>query len=137
MLIALLTTIVTLAVHSIAYTYFIATGKWAKEVVHVYQLPEWINDQAKKNKRKAFRFEFWSMTLIAVTAWLGAASDTQGSTHSGTWRSPRGRSALTLGRSWSNMQPSCHMPSSSSRSRREPTSCAGIVTTPNRPSPEI
>jgi hypothetical protein len=76
-LLALFTTMTTLAVHSIAYTYFLATGKWAKEVVRVYQLPEWINTQAKKNKRKAFRFEFWSMSLIAITAWLGAASDTQ------------------------------------------------------------
>jgi hypothetical protein len=78
LLFALFTTMATLAVHSIAYTYFLATGKWAKEVVRVYGLPEWINDQAKKNKRKAFRFEFWSMTLIAITAWMGAASDTQG-----------------------------------------------------------
>lgn len=77
LLVALLTTMFTLAVHSIAYTYFLATGKWAKEVVRVYGLPEWVNAQAKKNKRKAFRFEFWSMTLIAITAWLGAASDTQ------------------------------------------------------------
>ena len=77
LLFALLTTLATLAVHSIVYTYFLATGKWAKEVVRVYGLPDWINDQAKKNKRKAFRFEFWSMTLIAITAWLGAASDTQ------------------------------------------------------------
>src|SRR5215217_7675522 len=77
-LLALLTTMTTLAVHSIVYTYFLATGKWAKEVVRVYALPEWINTQAKKNKRKAFRFEFWSMSLIAVTAWLGAAADTQG-----------------------------------------------------------
>jgi hypothetical protein len=76
-LFALLTTMTTLAVHSIAYTYFLATGKWAKEVVHVYQLPDWINDQSKKNKRKAFRFEFWGMTLIAVTAWLGGAADTR------------------------------------------------------------
>ena len=76
-LLALLTTMTTLAVHSIAYTYFLATGKWAKEVVRVYQLPEWINTQAKKNKRKAFRFQFWSMALIAITAWLGAATDTQ------------------------------------------------------------
>jgi hypothetical protein len=68
----------TLAVHSIVYTYFLATGKWAKEVVRVYRLPDWINDQAKKNKRKAFRFEFWGMTLVAVTAWLGAGADTQG-----------------------------------------------------------
>lgn len=78
LLFALFTTMATLAVHSIVYTYFLATGKWAKEVVRVYQLPEWINDQARKNKRKTFRFEFWSMTLIAVTAWLGAASDAQG-----------------------------------------------------------
>ena len=77
-LFALLTTMATLAVHSIVYTYFLATGKWAKEVVRVYELPDWINAQAKKNKRKAFRFEFWSMTLIAVAAWLGAAADTQG-----------------------------------------------------------
>ncbi len=77
LLFALLTTMATLAVHSIVYTYFLATGKWAKEVVRVYQLPEWLNDQAKKNKRKAFQFEFWSMALIAVAAWLGAASDTR------------------------------------------------------------
>jgi hypothetical protein len=77
-LIALMTTMATLAVHSIVYTYFLATGKWAKEVVRVYRLPDWINTQARKNKRKAFRFEFWSMALIAFTAWLGAASDTQG-----------------------------------------------------------
>jgi hypothetical protein len=77
-LIALLTTVATLAVHSIAYTYFLATGKWAAEVVRVYQLPPWINDQAKKNKRKAFRFEFYGMTLVAVTAWIGAAVHTQG-----------------------------------------------------------
>ncbi|MDR3637669.1 MAG: hypothetical protein P4L84_27935 [Isosphaeraceae bacterium] len=76
-LIALLTTMVTLAVHSIVYTYFLATMKWAKEVVHVYQLPEWINDQAKKNKRKAFRFVFWSITAVAVAAWLGAAAHTR------------------------------------------------------------
>jgi hypothetical protein len=77
-LFALLTTMATLAVHSIVYTYFLATGKWAKEVVRVYGLPEWINTQAKKNKRKAFRFEFWCMALIAVNAWLGAAADTRG-----------------------------------------------------------
>ncbi len=77
-LVALVATMATLAVHSIAYTYFLATGKWAKEVVRVYGLPEWINDQAKKNKRKAFRFEFWGMTLVAITAWMGAGADTRG-----------------------------------------------------------
>jgi hypothetical protein len=77
-LIALAATMATLAVHSIVYTYFLATGKWAAEVVRVYGLPGWVNDQAKKNKRKAFRFEFWGMSAIAVTAWLGAGADTQG-----------------------------------------------------------
>ena len=77
-LVALVATMATLAVHSIAYTYFLATGKWAKEVVRVYGLPEWINDQAKKNKRKAFRFEFWGMTLVAIAAWMGAGADTRG-----------------------------------------------------------
>lgn len=77
-LVALLATMATLAVHSIAYTYFLATGKWAAEVVRVYRLPEWVNHQAKKNKRKAFRFEFWGMTAVAAAAWLGAAADARG-----------------------------------------------------------
>ena len=82
-LLGLLTTLATLLVHSIAYTYFLGTGKWVKEVVRVYGMPEWIEMQAKKNKKKAFRFEFWSMTLIGIAAWLGAASDAQG--FSPTW----------------------------------------------------
>jgi hypothetical protein len=77
-LVALTATMGTLAVHSIAYTYFLATGKWAAEVVRVYGLPTWINDQAKRNKRKAFRFEFWGMSAIAIAAWLGAGADAQG-----------------------------------------------------------
>jgi hypothetical protein len=79
LLFSLVTVIVLLGIHSIVYTYFIATGKWAKEVVAAYQLPDWINAQAKKNKRRAFRFIMWSMTAIAVTAWLGAAADTRSS----------------------------------------------------------
>lgn len=78
-LFSLATIVVLLGIHSIVYTYFVATGKWAKEVVTVYQLPDWFNTQAKKNKKRAFRFVFWSMTAIAVAAWLGAAADTLGS----------------------------------------------------------
>src|SRR3954451_6905033 len=78
LLVSLLAVMATLAVHSIAYTYFLATGKWAAEVVRVYQLPEWINQQAKKNKRKAFRVEFNAMALVAVAAWMGGATDTLG-----------------------------------------------------------
>ncbi len=80
-LFSLATVVVLLGIHSIVYTYFVATGKWAKEVVTVYQLPDWINAQAKKNKRRAFRFIMWSMTAIAVAAWLGAAADTRGSSY--------------------------------------------------------
>jgi hypothetical protein len=76
-LLGLLTTLTTLLVHSIVYTYFLGTGKWVKEVVRVYKMPEWVEAQAKKNRKKAFRFEFWSMALIAVAAWFGAASDAQ------------------------------------------------------------
>jgi hypothetical protein len=76
-LFSLLTVVALLGVHSIVYTYFVATTKWAAEVVRVYQLPDWYNTAAKKNKRRAFRFILWSMTAIAITAWLGAAADTR------------------------------------------------------------
>jgi hypothetical protein len=77
-LFSLVTVVTLLGIHSIVYTYFVATGKWAKEVVRVYELPDWINVQAKKNKRRAFRFVMWSMTVIAIAAWLGGAVDTRG-----------------------------------------------------------
>jgi hypothetical protein len=76
-LFSLVTVVTLLGIHSIVYTYFVATGKWAQEVVSVYQLPDWVNVQAKKNKRKAFRFVLWSMTVLAAAAWLGAATDTR------------------------------------------------------------
>jgi hypothetical protein len=78
LLFSLVTVVTLLGIHSIVYTYFIATGKWAKEVVEAYQLPDWISTQAKKNKRRAFRFIMGSMTAIAIAAWLGAAADTRG-----------------------------------------------------------
>jgi hypothetical protein len=74
-LLGLFTTLTTLLVQSIVYTYFLGTGKWVKEVVAAYKMPEWIEAQAKKNKKKAFRFEFYCMLLISIAAWLGAASD--------------------------------------------------------------
>jgi hypothetical protein len=93
LLFSLFTVVVVLGVHSIVYTYFVATGKWAKEVVRVYELPDWFNARASKNKRRAFRFIMGSMTAIAVAAWLGAAADTRGSGYS-LWH--LGSSALAL-----------------------------------------
>lgn len=81
LLFSLLTVVVLLGVHSIVYTYFLATGKWAGEVVRVYQLPESFIAQAKRNKRRAFRFVMGSMTTIAIAAWLGGASDTLGTAY--------------------------------------------------------
>jgi hypothetical protein len=82
LLFSLATVLVLLGVHSIVYTYFVATGKWTKEVVRVYQLSDEFNDQAKQNKRRAFRFVMGSMATVAVAAWLGAAADTRGSAYS-------------------------------------------------------
>jgi hypothetical protein len=76
-LLGLLTTMATLLVHSIVFTYFLGTTRWVKEVVRVYGLPEWVEAQAIKNKRRAFPFELWGMIVIGVTAWLGAAADTR------------------------------------------------------------
>lgn len=78
LLFSLLTVIALLGIHSIVYTYFMATSKWAKEVARVYQLPDWFVAQATRNKRRAFRFVFGSMTTVAIAAWLGAAADTSG-----------------------------------------------------------
>ena len=82
LLFSLATVVILLGIHSIVYTYFVATGKWAKEVVQAYRLPDWISTQATKNKRRAFRFIMGSMTAIAMAAWLGAAADTRGSSYS-------------------------------------------------------
>ena len=92
-LFSLLTVICLLGIHSIVYTYFMATGKWAKEVVRVYQLPEWFVAHATRNKRRAFRFIMGSMTAIAITAWLGAAAHTRGLSYA-PWH--LGLAALTV-----------------------------------------
>jgi hypothetical protein len=77
-LLGLLTILTASLVHSIVFTYFLGTGKWVKEVVRVYRLPEWVHAQAVKNKRRAFPFELSSMAFLAATAWLGAGTDTRG-----------------------------------------------------------
>jgi hypothetical protein len=76
-LLGLFTTMAALLVHSIVFTYLLGTGKWVREVVRVYQLPEWVEAQAIRNKRRAFPFELMGMLAIGATAWLGAAVDTR------------------------------------------------------------
>lgn len=76
-LLGVLTAMAVLLIHSIAFTYFLGTGKWVKEVVRVYQLPDWVAATSDKNKRRAFPFELSSMLLIGAAAWMGAAADTR------------------------------------------------------------
>lgn len=112
-LLSLITTMGVLLVHSVAFTYFLGTGKWVKEVVRVYRLPEWVHSQALKNKRKAFPFELGSMLFIGAAAWLGGASDTRANFdpnwHLGArpwpWRSISDRSSSSMRRSW--RRPGC------------------------------
>jgi len=77
-LLGLLTTMTTLLVHGVAFTYFLGTGRWVKEVVEVYRMPEWVRAQGVRNKRRAFPFELGGMLLIGAAAWTGAGSDVQG-----------------------------------------------------------
>ncbi len=77
-LLGLLTTMTTLLVHGVAFTYFLGTGRWVKEVVQVYQMPEWVQAQGVRNKRRAFPFELGGMLLVGAAAWTGAGSDAQG-----------------------------------------------------------
>jgi hypothetical protein len=93
LLFSLATVVILLGIHSIVYTYFMATRKWAQEVVRVYQLPDWFNVQATRNKRRASRFIMGSMTAIALAAWSGAAADTVSSAYS-AWH--LGAAALAL-----------------------------------------
>jgi hypothetical protein len=77
-LLGLFSTITTVLVHSIVFTYFLGTGKWVKEVSRVYGLPGWVWAQAIKNKRKAFPVELWGMALIGIAAWMGAGAHARG-----------------------------------------------------------
>ena len=77
-LLGLLTTVTTLFVHGVAFTYFLGTGRWVKEVVQVYRMPDWVYAQGVRNKRRAFPFELGGMLLVGAAAWTGAGTDAQG-----------------------------------------------------------
>lgn len=78
-LVASLTTVMALLViHSMVYTYFIATTRWVKEVSRAYDLPDWLVGQAKRNKGRVSRFITGGAAAVAVAAWAGAAVDTRG-----------------------------------------------------------
>ncbi|MDG3005478.1 hypothetical protein [Paludisphaera mucosa] len=84
LLVSLGTVVLVLGIHSIVYTYFMATVKWAKEVSRVYGLPDWLVAQASRNKGRASRFIMGAVAAVAAAAWLGAAADTRGGRY-GSW----------------------------------------------------
>ncbi len=87
------TVIVVLGIHSIVYTYFMATVRWAKEVSRAYALPDWLVGQARRNKGRASRFIMGGVATVAAAAWLGAAVDTRGGDYA-PWHLAAGSFAL-------------------------------------------
>ena len=70
--------IAILGIHSIVYTYFIATTRWTREVARIRGLPERFVAHARRNKVRASRFVLGGVAAVAGAAWLGAAADTRG-----------------------------------------------------------
>ena len=71
----LITTIFTLLVHSIAFTYFIGTGRWIQEVVTAYRLPVEMFERSRSLKRRSLPFVLGSALLVITVAITGAACD--------------------------------------------------------------
>lgn len=75
---SLATVIAVLAIHSVVYTYFIATTRLVKEVSRASGLPDWLLARARRNKGRAARFILGGAAAAAVAAWSGAALDARG-----------------------------------------------------------
>jgi hypothetical protein len=75
---SLTTVIAVMGIHSLIYTYFIATVRWVKEVSLAYDLSDWLLGQARRNKGRASRFIMGGVVAVAAAAWTGAAVDTRG-----------------------------------------------------------
>ena len=71
----LFTTVFTLLVHSLAYTYFMGTGRWVQEVVEAYKLPDSLFQRSRTLKSRTFVFVLVSTLLVIATVTCGAASD--------------------------------------------------------------
>lgn len=72
---ALASLVFALLVHSMAFTYFLGTSRWVKEVVQAYQLSGALYQQAAQLKRGTVRFVMPCAALAIATAVTGAAAD--------------------------------------------------------------
>lgn len=62
-------------VNSMAFTYFIGTGRWCREVVEAYGLAGSLFERARGLKRRVFPWVLLGMLSVVLAASLGAAAD--------------------------------------------------------------
>jgi hypothetical protein len=74
-LLGLFTTLLTLLVHSLAFTYFIGTGRWVDKVVSCYSLPRDLWNQSRSLKMRALPAILGGIFLVFAATMLGAAVD--------------------------------------------------------------
>ena len=67
--------LITLLVNSISITYFIGTNRWCREVADAYSMPARVVRKSQDLKRRSFLWSLSGISLILVTAGLGAAAD--------------------------------------------------------------
>ncbi len=70
-----LATMVCTGVHCIVFTYFIATAKWVQHAIQVKGLDPRLAAPTRSFKAQAFPAALVAMTIVFVTAVLGAATD--------------------------------------------------------------
>lgn len=75
----LFTSLGTLLVHCIIFTYFLGTGRWVKEVGLAYSLPDANYPKLTRElKRTAFPAALFSMLIVIATAAAGAGRQVAG-----------------------------------------------------------
>jgi hypothetical protein len=78
----------TVGIYALVAIYFRATGKQVGKAARLLGLPEWVEVQAEKNRRKTSAYEKWGLALIIPTVWAD--------TLPGDWPWSRGMLAFNL-----------------------------------------
>jgi hypothetical protein len=73
-----LATLICCAVHCVVFTYFIATAKWIQHAVTVKKLDDSLTTPTRSFKAQAFPAALLAMTVVFVTAVIGAATFSYG-----------------------------------------------------------
>jgi hypothetical protein len=59
----------TIGIYALVAIYLRVTGKQVEKAARLLGLPDWVQVQAEKNRRKAFAYEKWGLALIIPAAW--------------------------------------------------------------------